>query len=237
MKDLTKETKKIYSQFNQDSVLDAIFKEIGTTNKYFVEFGSYGDEESEGNSLYLRKEFGFDGLLMDGTEHIKNPKYPVNKEFIQAETINETFEKYNVPAKFDFLSIDIDGEDYYVMKSIDLKRFFPRVVSIETNPAIVPTSSLIQKHDPNWIWGGWYFYGCGISTMTKLMNKLEYSLVAYCGVDAIYVNNEEAKNFDHLNNVNKIYSSGVWQSVEHQQSIFDQVIKNSNFFISTEEIR
>ena len=49
--------------------------------------------------------------------------------------------------------------------------------------------------------------------------------------------NEEAKNFDHLNNVNKIYSSGVWQSVEHQQSIFDQVIKNSNFFISTEEIR
>ena len=42
MIDLSSNKKKIFSQFNQDGVLEAIFNAIGVTNRYFVEFGSHG---------------------------------------------------------------------------------------------------------------------------------------------------------------------------------------------------
>ena len=61
--------KKVYSQFDQDGILEYIFNLIGVTNKYFVEFGSNGFIYSFGNTSYLREKFNMDGLLMDGSEH------------------------------------------------------------------------------------------------------------------------------------------------------------------------
>lgn len=237
MIDLTKQDKKIYSQFNQDGVLECIFNTIGTTNKYFVEFGSYGTDDAMGNTPFLRHHFGFDGLLMDGTQHRDNAKYQVYQEFIQAETINELFIKYNVPSNFDFLSIDIDGEDYYVMKAIDLEKFCPRVVSIETNPHIIPPHKMIQKHDPNWIWGGGMLYGCSITAISELMNNLNYSLVAYCGVDAIFIKNEylSKNDFQHVNNIEYLYKHGVICGIDEQMKSFKE-IQNCGFFILTDEI-
>ena len=68
------------------------------------------------------------------------------------------------------------------------------------------------------------------------MNKLGYSLVAYCGVDAIFVNNEEATKFKHVNDIEKIYSSGVCETVSAHELTFNSVIKNNNFFISSEAV-
>jgi len=232
MIDLSKETKKVYSQFNQDGVLESIFNNIGTTNKYFVEFGSDGTDEGQGNTPFLRHEFGFDGLLMDGTLHKEKRKYELHREFIRADTINETFEKYNVPKEFDFLSIDIDGQDFYVMQSIDLTKFSPRVVSIETNPAIPAPHSLVQRYDPNWIWEGWHFYGCSIEAITKLMNQKNYSLVCYCGVDAIFVENSccPDKYFENINDTIYHYKNGVVDP-DGQTEAFNIINKYGEFFV------
>ena len=149
--------KKVFSQYGEDGVLEEIFKIIGTTNKYFVEFGSDGFETSMGNTAYLRK-FGFDGLLMEGHDHrMKKCVYDVKNEFITAENIENLFEKYNVPKEFDFLSIDIDGNDWYVWNAI--KQYKPRVVCIEMNGGFPSDVDWIQPYKHDWVWGGNHFFG------------------------------------------------------------------------------
>tara|TARA_R110000744_G_scaffold85536_1_gene167175 strand:+ start:1485 stop:2306 length:822 start_codon:yes stop_codon:yes gene_type:complete len=228
MIDLSSNKKKIFSQFNQDGVLEAIFDAIGVTNRYFVEFGSHGKKDSQGNTAFLRGEFKFDGLLMDGSEY-GDTDYKVHKEFIRAETINDTFKKHNVPSEFDFLSIDIDGEDFHVMNAINLDNFKPRVVSVEINPCIPPPFHLVQKHDSDWVWDGGDYYGCSVAAIAELMESKNYSLVCICGVDAIFIDNDEIKKsgaeFKNINDIRAIYKLGV-----ADLEIFD--IKTRNLLIS-----
>ena len=114
--DLSSIKYRLYSQTFQDGITSKIFELIGVTNKFFAEFGSSGGKHSGGNTAYLREKFGMDGLLMDGSttpygQH-NSPDYKVNIEFTTAENIVELFEKYDVPTSLDFLSVDVDGEDY-----------------------------------------------------------------------------------------------------------------------------
>ena len=55
----------------------------------------------------------------------------VRQAFVDAENVNSLFAQYGVPKQFDLLSIDIDGNDYWVWKAIE--DFTPRVVVIEYN--------------------------------------------------------------------------------------------------------
>ena len=195
----------MYSQFDQDGVLEYIFNLIGVTNKYFVEFGSNGCIKGGGNTAYLREQFNMDGLLMDGSEHpygIKGkPDFERKIEFIKAENINELFNKYSVPSSFDFLSIDIDGEDYYVMDAINLDKFKPRVICIETNWHIAPPIKVVQHHNPNHVWSGNHIFGCSPQAMLELLNSKGYTVVAYTGPDMIAIDknilNEKNMKFEY----------------------------------------
>jgi hypothetical protein len=190
--DLNIYQKKVLSQWGQDGVLEAIFDKIGTTNKYFVEFGSSGNDSGMGNTAYLRRK-GFDGLLMDGTEkpygnNVSDRQYKVEIEFISASNINNLFKKYNVPPEFDLLSIDIDGQDFHVWNA--LKGYSPRVVSIEMNYHIVPGKDLVLQYDDNFRWRENERTGASITALKHLGNKKGYSLVATCMSDAIFVRND-----------------------------------------------
>lgn len=194
MIDLNKYQNKILSQWGQDGVLDKIFELIGTTNKYFVEFGSSGNDSGQGNTAQLRRK-GFDGLLMDGYERpynndVLDRTYEVKIEFISSSNINQLFEKYNVPEEFDFLSIDIDGQDFHVWQAIDSK-YKPRVVSVEMNYHIEPGIDVVMKKNDNFIWSGSdAFCGASVTALKKLGIKKGYSLVATCMSDAIFVRND-----------------------------------------------
>lgn len=223
---------KKYSQFNQDGIIEKIFDSIGTTNKFFVEFGSNGFIDGGGNTAYLRERFGMDGLLMDGSEHPyheeddKNPDFERRIEFVSAENINSLFEKYSVPSTFDFLSVDIDGEDYWVMKSLDLEKHRPRVICVETNWHMHPSLKIAQKHNPNHVWGGTKIFGCSSSAMTELLNTKGYSMVAYTGPDCIYIEDKEIdKNNLDIKGRNDPTSLGVIRyGVEYG------VMKHPSFF-------
>lgn len=55
---------KLYSQNKEDGVIEYIFDNIGTTDKYYVEFGTENGNEINTRKLY--EYYGWDGLLMDG---------------------------------------------------------------------------------------------------------------------------------------------------------------------------
>ncbi len=61
--DINLHEKKIYSQNGEDGILEYIFSEIGTTNKFSVEFGVGNGFEC--NTVYLLEKKGWDGLMMD----------------------------------------------------------------------------------------------------------------------------------------------------------------------------
>lgn len=229
--DLSDYHKSIYSEHGQDGILEKIFEVIGTSNKYFVEFGSNGRQNGGGNTAYLRK-FGFDGLLLDGYEAPYGEKqirdYPVEIEFITAENINKIFEKYTVPCEFDLLSIDIDGQDFHVWNSIDSK-YKPRVVVIESNNGMFPGMDLVMKYDIHHIWDGTYRHGSSIKALQKLGNKKGYDLVAYTGADGIFIRKDiikekelcfiNANESEALWNIN--FQLGLLAKHEHIQSEFD----------------
>ncbi|CAF0954908.1 unnamed protein product [Didymodactylos carnosus] len=87
------------------------------------------------------------------------------------------FEKYNVPHILDLLSIDIDYDDYWVWKAIDLHRFDARAVVIEYNWDISYTEHRVVDPNDKQRWTGTNHFGASILAMTTLGKKRGYTLV------------------------------------------------------------
>ena len=178
--------KKICSQNGEDGVIEALIELLGETNRYFVEFG-VGDA-TECNTAALLKR-GWRGLMMDVQGVCKNPLATVKQECITAENINELFRKYDVPERFDLLSIDLDGNDFWVWREI---RARARVVVIEYNSSFGPHECSAIVYDPYFTFHYSDYFGASLLALKKLGERKEYTLV-YCdrnGVNAFFVANE-----------------------------------------------
>ena len=123
-------------------LFEYIFSNIHPTNKYYVEFGFDSDGWSKigggANTRILNKDFGWNGLLLDG-EH-KNWKMNLHTEFIYGSNIVALFDKYGVPREVDYVSVDIDSIDVWVLRALLMnpatrfgKPYRPRVISAEFN--------------------------------------------------------------------------------------------------------
>ena len=194
MIDLNDYQTKVLSQWGQDGVLEKIFDTIGVTNRFFVEFGSNGNDNGLGNTAQLRRK-DFDGLLMDGSErpysanYNKERNYKVQIEFITASNINILFDKYNVPNEFDLLTIDDDGQDFHIWNALDVK-YSPRVVTIEMNHMIEPGLDKVMDIKDDFVWEGDDKFGASVTSLKLLGIKKGYSLVATCMSDAVFVRND-----------------------------------------------
>ena len=192
-----------FSQNGEDGIIEEIFKRIGTTNKYFIEFGVESGVEC--NSTYLLHQ-GWKGLWIEGGKKcvdLINTKFKskieagdlaVLQKFITRENIESLFESAGSPNEPDLLSIDIDGNDFYVWESIT--KYNPRVVIIEYNGLFKPGVEFKVNYDPNAVWDKSNIFGSSIESLYHLGNKKGYSLVGCCftGVNAFFVRNDLIKN-------------------------------------------
>lgn len=135
--------KNSYSQNGEDGLLEQLIKELNIDKGTFCEFGAY-DGISSSNTYNLIINHGFSGVAIEPNsqcyELCKNnyASYP-NVEVWQGMVIyndNENkldawLDKSSLPWDFDILSIDIDGDDYFVWEG--LKKYTPKIVIIETN--------------------------------------------------------------------------------------------------------
>jgi len=128
---LSTREKKVYSQQGEDGILTALFEIVGTTDKYYVEFGV--EDCSECNTKYLWKSQGFSGLLLDGGSRKSGDERVINQHRIYPENIVSLFEKYGVKKEFDLLSVDLDSSDYWVTLEIMKAGYRPRVFVGEIN--------------------------------------------------------------------------------------------------------
>jgi len=166
-----------YSQNGEDGIISIIFHKIGTTNKFFVELGV--EDGKECNTRNLLKQ-GWQGLQIDC---IKSRNKFVKKEFITAENVNVLLKKYRVPKNFDLLSIDLDGNDYWIWKAI--KNYEPRVVIVEYNGVIPVDEAISIPYDPSFVWDGTDFFGASLLALRNLAELKGYELL---GCDSRGVN-------------------------------------------------
>ncbi len=187
--DLDRYESRTYSQDGEDGLLARIFQLLGPANRFFVEFGT-GKSGRQRNTRLLEKR-GWTGLLMDAAAAENHPR--IRKERITAENINDLLLKYGVPEEFDLLSIDIDGNDYWVWRAIEA-RYRPRVVVIEYNASVPPTASKAIRYDPNYLFRRTDYFGGSLLALDRLGRDKGYALI-YCeshGVNAFFVRSDLA---------------------------------------------
>lgn len=225
---------KVYSQSDEDGIIEEIFERIGTTNKIFVEFGV--DNGIESNSHYLLLK-GWSGLWIEGSEDnvneinrlfrpaIQKDILKVSKHFINRDNINEIIRENFISGEIDFLSIDIDGNDIYIWESINIIK--PRVVCIEYNGKIPPTCLWRQPYNPYHIWNRSDYTGASLKDIVELGKQKGYLLVGTntSGVNAFFVRMDLCKmHFVKAGNIMELYNPPrfglVCQSIGHPSSAF-----------------
>jgi hypothetical protein len=188
--DLRAFERKVFSQQGEDGILEEIFRRIGETNRYFVEFGV--ETGVECNSARLARECGWSGLFMESEEaqfagltanYAAFPGVTCVRAVVTSENVQELFTAAGVPAEPDLLSIDIDGNDYWIWKAITDYR--PRVVVVEYNPFYPPPARWVMAEDPNFRWQRTTYFGASLAALSRLGKAKGYELV---GTDSHGVN-------------------------------------------------
>ncbi len=193
---------KVFSQNDEDGIINEIFRRIGTTNKYFVEFGVSDGIESNSHLLLhemwsgLWIEVNSDFIQKIHTKFkpvIETKRLKVINAFITKDNINDIIGK-EITGEIDLLSIDIDGNDYYIWKAINVIN--PRVVIIEYNGKFPPYIEWIAKYSDQPIWNASDDHGASLKAYEILGNELGYQLVGtnYNGVNAFFVRKDLASD-------------------------------------------
>ncbi len=134
---------RVFSQFEEDGILLYIFAVLGMGSKTFVEIGS--DDGINSNCANLAFNFGWRGLFIDSnSESIRRgkrfySKYPHPWMYqplflcadISPDNVNQLLTGNGISGEIELLSIDIDGDDYWIWTAIEVIQ--PKVVVIETH--------------------------------------------------------------------------------------------------------
>ena len=181
--DLSTRERKVYSRNGEDGIITAIFDAVGTTDRFYVEFGV--EDCSECNSRNLRNEEpAWTGLLMDGTH--ENEHINLHKHFIDVEGIRDLFAKYGVPHAFDLLSVDLDYNDWYVLRQLILPAregdtssapYRPRVLIVEYNAAHLPGQDRVVKYNASYHWNKTDYFGASMTALNLLARAAGYTLI------------------------------------------------------------
>lgn len=203
-KKLNKFEYQCYSQNGEDGIIEEIFKRIGADNSFFVEFGASTNGLENNTTYLLLKNWkgcwmeadpkNVEGIKKKFINFVVNKTLSIKSAFVTAKNIEEILKKLNVPKEFDLLSIDIDGNDYWVWKAI--ANYNPRVVIIEYNPVFDPALKWVMKYNPKHVWNGTIYYGASLKSLENLGSKKGYKLVGcnFTGANAFFVREDLAKD-------------------------------------------
>lgn len=195
---------KVYSQCDEDGIIENIFSILGVEERIFVEIGCSDGLENNTHTLVLK---GWRGIWIDADQtkikSIKNILHENSILVVMSEYVSAT----NAPSliasglqklqanTIDLLSIDIDGDDLYVAVAV-LSVLRPRVLCVEYNAKFPPPIDIcVREHHGKWSSDD--YQGASLACFVRVLGELGYSLVActLSGVNAFFVSNEYASKF------------------------------------------
>jgi hypothetical protein len=192
---LVKHGYRVYSQRDEDGIIHEIFRRLGEGGRKFVEIGA--SDGLENNTLLLLIQ-GWSGLWIEGSARkaanarkhhkaaIAEGRLRVAQQYATAANIDETINRF-APGELDLLSIDIDGNDYYVLGAI--RSVAPRVIVAEYNAKFPPDVRWVMEHDEAHRWDSTDYFGASLKALEILLAERGYSLVGcnLLGTNAFFV--------------------------------------------------
>lgn len=189
---------QVYSQNNEDGIIDEIFQRIGVNSRKFIEIAAGDGIE---NTTRLLLETGWGGIWIEGGEaeaecisHIaRKPIEEGNlvliKKMVTLENIDDLLvDQINfVP---DYISVDIDYNTSHIWKK--LIKFKPRVFCIEYNAHYPPSMNYEVPYKNNGTWEGTTFFGASLKALENIGRENGYSLVCcdIFGINAFFIRDD-----------------------------------------------
>jgi hypothetical protein len=209
-------------------VLLAALAQTGVGTRRYVDIGC---GSSGGTTVFLSVEMGWEGLLIDGSEeaiarrrHVFDPTGARSiAAFITRENVNQVLEENGMSGDIDVLSIDIDGNDYWIWDAIEVVQ--PRVVVAEYNWRFGATEAITVPYRPDFDRkaGGLPqgYHGTSLAALAALARRKGYRLVA-CdpdGDNSFYIRNDLAPDIREVEpalayRVRRHPDGGKWEPPE-----------------------
>lgn len=195
---------KVFSQFGEDGIIQYLIKEtnISEEESVFIEFGV--ESYLESNTRFLLINNNWRGLVFDGSERnlesIKRQDFYWRNDltavhaWIDCDNINQLINNAGFSGDIGLLSIDIDGNDYWVWQAIDVVN--PVIVAVEWNSVFGPEAAVSIPYDPKFYRTDAHYsnlyYGASISAFEYLGKQKGYSLICSnsAGNNLFFVRND-----------------------------------------------
>ncbi len=181
---------KVFSQFGEDGIIQFLTARVEIETDTFVELGV--EDYSESNTRFLLTQDNWSGAIIDaGDDHLEflrtselGWRHQINavQAFIAGDNVNGLISGAGIEGDIGLLSIDLDGNDYWILEAIDVVS--PRILVAEYNSVFgaeaavtIPYDPGFRRHDAHY--SGLYF-GASLAGLARLAGEKGYALVG-CG--------------------------------------------------------
>lgn len=178
---------RVYSQWGEDGLIDYLVGEVPVGRRVFVEFGV--EDYQEANTRFLLTRGGWSGLVMDGGEEniariradAVSWQYPLRARhaFVTRDNIDRVLAEEGLSGDVGLVSIDIDGNDYWVWEA--LTAVSPAIVVIEYNARFGAERAVTVPYDARFeraqAHPSMIYYGASLRALWRLGERKGYALV------------------------------------------------------------
>ncbi len=177
---------RVFSQFGEDGIIQFLVQHVVIENEVFVEFGV--QDYSESNTRFLLVHDNWRGLILDGDDaHVTMTRaagldwqYGLDAvtRFIDRSNVNDVIRGAGVKGDIGLLSVDIDGNDYWVLEQIDVVS--ARILVVEYNSTWGSAAAVTIPYAPAFRRGQvtpTLYYGASLAALARLAGERGYALV------------------------------------------------------------
>lgn len=151
------------AKYGDSGIIKRLLDLVDAETYVSLDFGcvdGYLDGHGDSNTRYL-SEFGFHTVLWNDCPPIGRMDF---REFVTAENVNDLMLYYQVPNNLDVLSIDVDGNDFWIWKAMDA---FPRVLVIEFNGSLGMEVEKTIPYDPDFRYSDGDWHGASYALLKR----------------------------------------------------------------------
>jgi len=226
---------QVFSQWGEDGIIQFLLRKMPSTPKRFIEFGV--EDYVESNTRFLLINNNWSGLVFDGSKENINKitnsdlywrhDLTAKKAFITRENINDLIKESGFSGEIGILSIDIDGNDYWVWDAIN--NVDAAIVVIEYNHRFGPTELKTVPYDPKFERStahySMLYAGASVALLAKLADKKGYDLVGTGsnGNNAFFVKKSLRPNELKKKTPQEAYHQGKFREARNKKGLLSYI--------------
>ena len=198
---------KVYSQFGEDGILDYLCEKLSLSKPKIIEIGA--GNFTECNSRWMCEFRNASAFCVDGREDlgvgIRNSKLLWKthlfhrQDWVTPDNVQEIIDTaHKTLAGLDIFSLDLDGNDYWILKNADLKNV--KLVIVEYNPLFGHTNEVTIPRNDSFSRSSshhsWLYFGASLKAFTSLLSTKDFAFVGTnrVGNNAFFVKNDLRRN-------------------------------------------